>query len=300
MDQWITDPDHARAVSAEARTAWRVEAPGLGGSLVFAYDGRVVGPALQMTHPAPPLTAWMVRRGAVSVMTGPSRLQIGPGEWILLPARPRVHSMEAATHLLSVRFHLWRGQEENIPFRPTTLVGTDHPGLETAARRLVAWVESLGLAERERRSLPPPDQVRGAQPGFLAAYALWMEQVVEALTLKGEMGPKNPLDPRLAHLLDRRPEEGSSTHFTVAALAKSIGLSTSHLKRLFKEGLQESPSAWILRRRLIRARELLSDPQLQVKMVAARLGFSSAAHFSNWFRQHHGATPSSTRDHPAA
>ncbi len=48
--------------------------------------------------------------------------------------------------------------------------------------------------------------------------------------------------------------------------------------------------------RLERAVTLMADPALKIEVVAGAIGFYSTAHFTTWFRRHHGMTPSQFRE----
>ncbi|MFE6775070.1 helix-turn-helix domain-containing protein [Streptomyces sp. NPDC057702] len=84
-------------------------------------------------------------------------------------------------------------------------------------------------------------------------------------------------------------------------VAEAVGVSTRQLSRIFASaGL--SPSRYILRQRLARAREELADPQARhrtIAEVAHRWGFASQAHFTRVFRDHFGHTPGEARPVPA-
>jgi AraC-like DNA-binding protein len=74
-------------------------------------------------------------------------------------------------------------------------------------------------------------------------------------------------------------------------------ISERHLRNLFME-LGSSPSEWIWRRRLERAREDIVDPSmtaLSVTDICYRWGFKHAAHFSRAFKARYGCPPSEAR-----
>jgi AraC-like DNA-binding protein len=52
-----------------------------------------------------------------------------------------------------------------------------------------------------------------------------------------------------------------------------------------------SPLEFITQERIVRARELLSDPDNTVTSVSHALGFSSTSHFIDMFKEHEGMTP---------
>ncbi len=87
--------------------------PSVFAGLIHAYDHRVPDDSLRMERPDPPFAAWLVRQGSVTVTfkggTKSDRtVTARKNEWLLLPARPRVHQMDPGTHLLSVRMNLER------------------------------------------------------------------------------------------------------------------------------------------------------------------------------------------------
>lgn len=74
-------------------------------------------------------------------------------------------------------------------------------------------------------------------------------------------------------------------------LADACHVSTAHLSRLFTRFAGESPSTHLLRLKMNRAGELLLTEPLQVKEIAARLGYPDPYHFSRRFKQVHGIAP---------
>lgn len=81
-------------------------------------------------------------------------------------------------------------------------------------------------------------------------------------------------------------------------VAEALGVSTRHLGRIF-EPAGVTPSRYILRERLAKAREQLTDPRsrLTVAEVAHRWGFASQPHFTRVFRTTFGQTPGEIRRH---
>jgi AraC family transcriptional regulator len=82
---------------------------------------------------------------------------------------------------------------------------------------------------------------------------------------------------------------------SVETLARMAGLSRSHFSRAFHRMTGDSPQRFILKRRVCRARDLLSGGDAPIAQVALRSGFSSQAHLSAAFRGDVGTTPSRYR-----
>lgn len=89
-----------------------------------------------------------------------------------------------------------------------------------------------------------------------------------------------------AHLAD---------NLTLTDLAAVACLSPYHFARAFKASTGASPLAFVLARRVERARDLLARSDLPLAQVAYACGFASQAHFSTVFRKHTGATPGQYR-----
>lgn len=88
------------------------------------------------------------------------------------------------------------------------------------------------------------------------------------------------------HLDSRKP---------VARLCDYLSVSQSRLHRLFKDQAKVSPTAYIQRVRMARARSLLTDGELLVKEVAHQLGYSQFNDFSRAYRSYFGRTPGEDR-----
>jgi AraC family transcriptional regulator len=74
-------------------------------------------------------------------------------------------------------------------------------------------------------------------------------------------------------------------------LAKECGLSVSHFARSFKAAFGVSSHQWLIRQRIDRAKELLSQTQLPLIDVAAQSGFGDQAAFTRTFHRVVGASP---------
>jgi len=83
-------------------------------------------------------------------------------------------------------------------------------------------------------------------------------------------------------------------------LARSAGLSTRQLERLFRKYLNRSPARYYLELRLDKARLLLLQTNMSVIDVALACGFVSASHFSKCYRDFFGHTPRRERGLPNA
>jgi AraC family transcriptional regulator len=87
---------------------------------------------------------------------------------------------------------------------------------------------------------------------------------------------------------------------TPAEVATECKLSPTHLRRLFKRATGESLQDYIKEVRINRAKALLSDAEMPLKVVSYRLGFNHCSAFSFAFQQATGETPGQFRRRSAA
>ena len=88
------------------------------------------------------------------------------------------------------------------------------------------------------------------------------------------------------------PGEGSAT---VARLAERLGVSDRHLRRIFEAALGVSPLQYLQTRRLLTAKQLLTDTRMPVTQVALASGFASVRRFNAAFAGHYGLNPTQLR-----
>lgn len=88
----------------------------------------------------------------------------------------------------------------------------------------------------------------------------------------------------------------SNSDLSVQEIANHIGLTRTHLYRIFNKASNNSVSHSILSVRLSKATSLLSNPQLSIKEIAYQTGFESPAYFSKQFKQQFQCTPSEYRE----
>lgn len=88
----------------------------------------------------------------------------------------------------------------------------------------------------------------------------------------------------------------------VSALARSAHMSSGHFSRSFRAAFGETPYAYLMTRRIERAKALLRRGDLTVTEVCFAVGCSSLGSFSSRFTELVGETPSAyrAREHAAA
>lgn len=96
---------------------------------------------------------------------------------------------------------------------------------------------------------------------------------------------------RARDLIDRRYAEP----LDLAAMARAAGYSTFHFARAFRTAFGETPRAYLTRRRIERAKDLLRSANLTVTEVCHLTGFSSLGSFSARFTELVGVPPTEYR-----
>jgi AraC family transcriptional regulator len=102
--------------------------------------------------------------------------------------------------------------------------------------------------------------------------------------------PKHQVN-RLRDFIDARLGEDLSLH----ALASEAGYSRAHFLRMFRQAVGVTPHQYVMQSRMQKAQSLLSGNEFSVADIAKTLGFSSSAHFSNFFRKNRGQRPAEYR-----
>lgn len=90
-------------------------------------------------------------------------------------------------------------------------------------------------------------------------------------------------------------EERLHQALPIGELAASVRLSNSHFSRVFRSSFGCSPHAYILLRRIDRAKALISDGTIPLAQIALECGLADQAHLCRMFRRHVGCTPGAWR-----
>ncbi len=78
-------------------------------------------------------------------------------------------------------------------------------------------------------------------------------------------------------------------------IAAQLHLSPAYLTTRVRQETGLTVQGWIIAHRMAEARRLLQHGDELVEIVAERVGYADATHFTRLFRRHHGATPGAWR-----
>lgn len=131
---------------------------------------------------------------------------------------------------------------------------------------------------------------------FNSAEAAEKASFRPCLRCRPELAPGNaPVDdaPRIAGLIAYRIEQGPGT--ALEKIAAQFGWSSRQIRRILHRELGVSPIELVLTRRLLLAKQLLTETALPIIEVAFASGFSSLRRFNDAFRSRYGMPPSRLR-----
>jgi AraC family transcriptional regulator of adaptative response / DNA-3-methyladenine glycosylase II len=119
------------------------------------------------------------------------------------------------------------------------------------------------------------------------------------LRCRPELAPGNaPMDnsQRIAHLIVQRIEEGvPDEKSALEAIAGEFELSSRQIRRIIQKELGVPPIQLILTRRLLLAKQLLTETKLSVTEIAFASGFSSLRRFNDAFTTRYRMPPTRLR-----
>ena len=209
------------------------------------------------------------------------------------------------------------GGDRRVPFRtrPNTLAWVP-PGCDVWSRSdaggeylTVSTPVRVDAPSRRWSDRPHREAARAAlalRAGLLsddldAGEALAHVEAMERATLAPTNG--EPVEDAAARWLTdarlRRIEEFLDAHASdrvrVADLAAACGVSPGFLTRVCRAATGLTPHAWLLDRRLARARALLAGTDASVAEIALATGFATHAHLTATMRRRVGVVPSRLR-----
>ena len=108
--------------------------------------------------------------------------------------------------------------------------------------------------------------------------------------------PSRGLPPSLLQRASAYIDEHLDAKLRLPDIAQVVQLSPCHFARQFKQASGVSPHQFVVRRRIVRASELLLSTELSLGDIALEIGCSDQSHFTTLFRKTTGMTPRAFRD----
>ena len=155
-------------------------------------------------------------------------------------------------------------------------IGARDPLVEHVVRALMAELEA------------PAPAGRIYADGLAVALTTRLLQNFSTIGAAGRQTLSKPQVRRLVEFVEANLE----SDLTLEQLANVVGMSIPHLTTLFRRTMGQSVHAYVMERRVQRARQLLLDRQMSIAEVALETGFAHQSHLARWMRRLLGVTPS--------
>jgi AraC family transcriptional regulator len=145
----------------------------------------------------------------------------------------------------------------------------------------------------EARSGSPPERLYAESAcEFLAHHMIHSYSTLSAPAPR----PSGGLPARRLKLILDYIEDNLARPIALRQLSELAGTSTRHFERAFRQAVGVPPHAYVVRKRVARAQNLLlGEPGLGIDEIAARAGFSSSSHLASTFRRQTGYSPTAFR-----
>ena len=114
-------------------------------------------------------------------------------------------------------------------------------------------------------------------------------------SIAAEKEQHRELPARMLRSIEEYIDLNLEKNLSVEVLASHLGTSTSYFTRSFRSSVGLTPHAYVMRRRLLRAQELLAGTDLPLIDIAFATGFADQSHFCRRFHQMTGVPPRTFR-----
>jgi len=132
--------------------------------------------------------------------------------------------------------------------------------------------------------------------GESLALALGTRFLVLGTDLSLSQSPSpSVLPPRKLTRVKELIEANLEGDLSLKILARESDYSRAHFARLFRAATGMTAHSYVLERRILRARQLLAQPDLSLTDIAASSGFATQSHLTLAFRKKFGITPNAFR-----
>lgn len=138
-----------------------------------------------------------------------------------------------------------------------------------------------------------PYELRLRLRNLMRLQERWREKYGGGIWLRSEA--KDPETNFLLRLQQLFAQNIADENFGIQDLCKALGVSRTQLHNKLKALTGDSTSIYLRKLRLQRAQELLLNTQLRVGEITAQCGFRYRQHFTNYYTEFFGETPTQTR-----
>jgi AraC family transcriptional regulator len=141
--------------------------------------------------------------------------------------------------------------------------------------------------------ITPPDfgSVRGRDRERLQVHTRPRLDALDKGSIAAEREQRGGLPARMLRSIEEYIDLHLEKDLSVEELASHLGISPSYFTRSFRSSVGLAPHAYVMRRRLLRAQELLASTDLPLIDIALATGFADQSHFCRRFHQMTGVPP---------
>lgn len=130
----------------------------------------------------------------------------------------------------------------------------------------------------------------------IETYFPYIINIVEKFKEKNHNNKeKDIIDPRLIQL-NRYIRKNYSSQISLQDLADIAGVHPTYLSNTYSRVFNISPIYFINQLRMKKAKELLAQPHLSIKIIATSVGYGSLSQFSSIFKRFYSMSPSQYRE----
>jgi AraC-like DNA-binding protein len=241
-------------------------------------------------------SAWYFLKGSGYVEADDgARTTAQAGQWLVARPVTRFQYFSGDAMILSIRFRAQWPDGKHLFDEGLSLSfdGKDHPGL---LREAQALEKVVGRHTRNKFSnISLRDHPMGLET-FLhieRQFLRWLAEFYRTLSAAGLRANQfEPGDRRVRRAIELLRGWPLERRYQVEELARSLGIGSRQLERLFIQSMGMTSKKYMDRRRFQFAQEHLEGEMWSIKEVAFRIGFSHVPSFCRWYRQYAGHSPS--------
>jgi AraC-like DNA-binding protein len=134
-----------------------------------------------------------------------------------------------------------------------------------------------------------------AKSSIARATSILMAEIGHTAQTLARSNGVAPLFPWQASRVREFIERNIGQAIRVSDLSALVFRTSAHFSRAFKRSFGLTPHAYVLRRRIELASQLMIESSTPLSQIALRCGFNDQAHMCKRFRKHTGATPAAWR-----
>jgi AraC family transcriptional regulator len=146
-------------------------------------------------------------------------------------------------------------------------------------------------AEMTRPSFGTEMMIEACATAMMVELARYFDRKIDQRARSRERSAPGKLPGWQLRRIDEYLNDSQGLAPTISNLARICQMSGSHLRRLFKETTGITIHDYVSDQRMKRSKAYLTDTNLSVKEISARLGFSQPTAFSYAFRKSVGTSP---------